>query len=385
MNTILLGAGASKSYDDSVTGVKMPIARDFFRTFNSLDISGNPWVLVGHILHYLNVFHNISWMDFIVSYNEDIEIFHSEVEERFKAALCSNSEIFSQNEGTLAYSAYTQLIFLFASVINEIQNGKKSVSHSNLARKLTAADCIITFNWDTLMDRALYETSMWNIESGYFVKPALIYRNGWKQTDQNIVNNAPVLLKLHGSTNWLTSIPLPDKGKMKPLQETPPSEFYVYVSTSTPYSTYQGRYMEGYSDFSYGYYPPNLPLRGISLPEEHLAVAVSFFPKDMPKGTASSEGLTSMPLIIPPVKKKNYDYFGSLFSSLWEKAKDTLERTDRIIVIGYSFPVTDTQTDFLFTNAFLRRKAMPDVIIVDPYPDRIAERFVWKYGIKKRV
>ena len=39
MRAILLGAGASKSYDQSPTGQRMPIARDFFDTFDKLDLS----------------------------------------------------------------------------------------------------------------------------------------------------------------------------------------------------------------------------------------------------------------------------------------------------------------------------------------------------------
>jgi hypothetical protein len=52
MNVYLLGAGASKSYEESKTGAKLPLANDFFETFNNLDISSNGWVLVGDIINY---------------------------------------------------------------------------------------------------------------------------------------------------------------------------------------------------------------------------------------------------------------------------------------------------------------------------------------------
>ena len=48
--TVILGAGASKSYDKSKTGVRMPVAIDFFETFRKLDISKNPWVLIEILL-----------------------------------------------------------------------------------------------------------------------------------------------------------------------------------------------------------------------------------------------------------------------------------------------------------------------------------------------
>lgn len=379
MNVILLGAGASKSYSGSVTKVKMPIAKDFFQTFRKLDIAENRWVLIGDILNYLREFHNKPWMEFL-DYKEDIEILHSEVEEKLNQI---KSGLLSSTENMLIHKTYLQLIFLFASVINEVQNGKLSTSHINLARKLTADDFVITFNWDTLMDRALKESTSWNTDNGYLIRPTSIYRNGWDKLDQNAATDAPTLLKLHGSTNWLTSHLIPDGNKLKSLQETPTCDFYVYESTIDPYSTYNGRYMSGYSEFAYGYYPPNLPLMGQKIPDGYSLIKMTLTLEGMPKGTASSEGLISMPLIIPPIKHKNYSHFGTIFSSLWSKAEESLVKADRIIVIGYSFPVTDKQTDTLFKSAFTKRKDMPDIVIVDPNPDQILNRFIHDYGITK--
>lgn len=53
MRVLLLGAGASKSYDQSPTGQRMPVARDFFQTFDKLDLSANPWVLIGSLAAYV--------------------------------------------------------------------------------------------------------------------------------------------------------------------------------------------------------------------------------------------------------------------------------------------------------------------------------------------
>lgn len=382
MNVIILGAGASKSYNDSVTKVKMPIAKDFFQIFNKLEISKNRWVLVGAILNYLKSFHNMTWLEFL-TYTEDIEKLHSEVEEKLNTLLQKNNNFFGSPENIVVYQTYMQLIFVFTSVINEIQNGELSISHLNFAKNLNKEDFVVTFNWDTLMDRALKETSSWNTDNGYLVKPTLVYRNGWNKPDPNLTSNCPTILKLHGSTNWLTSYLIPDGNKLKSLQETPPSDFYIYESTINPYSTYNGRYMSGYSDFAYGYYPPNLPLLGEKLPDGHLLIKSTISLHGMPEATAPSDGLVSMPLIIPPVKNKNYSHFGTIFSSLWNKAEESLAKADRIIIIGYSFPPTDTQTDSLFKSAFIKRTNMPDIVIVDPMPEQIKYRFIHEYGILK--
>jgi len=382
MNVLLLGAGASKSYSQSLTKVKMPVAKDFFKTFNKLSISENRWVLIGDILNYLRDFHNIPYTDFII-YDEDIEILHSEVEEKLGSLLRKNESVFDSFKNMLIYKTYTQLIFVFASVINEIQNGPTSTSHLNLARHLTSEDIILTFNWDTLMDKALSQTSDWTTDEGYLVKPKMIYRDSWVQSATSDVINYPLILKLHGSTNWLTSCFRQDGNKLKSTQETPVDEFYTYESTTKPYSTYQGRFMGGYSDYSFGYYPPNLPLKGESARKGWKFVSITYTTEDMPKGTASSKGLNSMPLIIPPVKHKDYAHFGSIFSTIWKKAEDSLVKADRIIVIGYSFPKTDTQSDKLFKQAFSQRNSMPEIVIVNPTPQGIVHRFISDYGIKE--
>src|SRR5690606_18748492 len=114
-------------------------------------------------------------------------------------------------------------------------------------------------------------------------------------------------------------------------------DFYVYEYTKEPYPTFAGRFMDGYEDFSFGYYPPNLPLKGKEAPEGYLYVKAKLQFPNMPKGTSKDEGLVSMPLIIPPVKNKEYNLFGSLFKKIWDKAEEEISEAEEIHVIGYSF------------------------------------------------
>jgi hypothetical protein len=380
MNVLILGAGASKSYGESLTGVRMPIANDFFETFRKLDIAEDPRVLIGWLLNYLKTFQQVDFLDFL-NYSEDIEVLHSEIQDRLVNVLERQAKNeYDKNDVTII-SAYTQLIFLFASVINEIQNGLVSPAHVALAKKLKGNDVIITFNWDALMDRALKETTSWNPETGYFIRPKLIFRSQWLDNTVNETENAPLLIKLHGSTNWLTSYVIVEGGKMNSIQNTDMDEVYVYESTVQPYLCYGGRYMSGYTDYSYGYYPPNLPVEGKPLPDGFVLSRMIIAPESMPKKISEDKGLNSMPLIIPPVKHKEYDYFGSLFHVLWEKSEESLIKANKIIIIGYSFPVTDKQTDVLFRKTFVKRQTYPLIIIVNPVPEPIAERFRLDYGI----
>lgn len=380
---ILLGAGASKSYAKSNTGVRMPVAMDFFETFRKLNTSTNPWVLIGSILNYIVKYRKISLENF-EEFNDDIEILHSEIQAKLYDVLKGNKSIFADPNSLTYLKAYNELIYLFVSVINEIQNGSVSESHINLAKQIKPDDSIITFNWDTLMDRALNQNTSWSTDKGYFKSPKMIYRDKWVTPDSDSQkNDYPIILKLHGSSNWLSSHTFPEDGKLKLMQETPEDDFFVFESNIVPYSCHAGKYMEGYEDFSYGYYPPNLPLRGKEAPEGMVFIKARLKSPLIPEGKASSNGLVSMPLIIPPVQKKEYDQFGNLFNSLWEEAEKRLIEANEIFIIGYSFPRTDYRSSELFKSAFTKRKDMPRVIIINPSPESIEERFLYEFGITK--
>jgi len=373
-----LGAGASKSYELSKTKQKLPLANDFFRTFNNLEISKNGWVLVGDIINYVKDKRSISPFAFTL-YNEDIEQLHSEIQLNYLDAIKKDDF-----EGINKYgNAYNQLVFLFSSVINEIQNGGESEFHKNLVLGLNDDDSIITFNWDTLIDKSLKYNKSWSTKDGYYIRPKMIYRDRWIEGENGKTKN--FLLKLHGSTNWISSYIHYDfqAKKISFDHAGPENTFYVYEKTQTPYPCYDGRYMAGYEDFSMGYYPPNLPLneKEKEIPDEYLRMKMTQRFGFNPRGKSKDEGVASMPIIIPPVKNKSYDFYGDLFPKLWKKAKDILREADKIYILGYSFPATDIPSNDLFKKAFIKRKTIPDIVIVNPHPDEIRHKFNYVFGI----
>ncbi len=193
MKVILLGAGASKAYADSPAKLRIPIAKEFFSTYPKLEISGNGWVLVGSLIHYLKRYNHIQNDLDLINFEKDIEELHTEIENRL-FSIIKNPVDLSHDEFAelhLCFKAYTQLIFLFANVLNEIQNGPVSKPHINLGKHLTPEDVIITFNWDTLMDRALQTASDWNCHTGYFAKPFAVYNNGWKANTGSEISSSP--------------------------------------------------------------------------------------------------------------------------------------------------------------------------------------------------
>ncbi|MBP1807656.1 SIR2 family protein [Rubellimicrobium aerolatum] len=277
---------------------------------------------------------------------------------------------------------YNQLIFLFATTLNEIANGPVSQSHVDLSRSLGPDDVVVTFNWDTLMDRALMEAAGWSVDDGYGVTPYRVFRDGWSSPANRASPSPNKLIKLHGSVNWLTTHPVYEGDELVLTHNLPVESLFVYEHATRPYPTHAGRYMGGYAPLTYGYYPPNLTdVPGRSAPDGYLIVRVQPRLPWMPEGQAGEEGLVSMPLLIPPVKDKSYQFFGTLFEGLWEQARAALQACDELLVIGYSFPRTDLKSLDLFKGAFVRRTSLPRVTIVDPYPDRPREVFRLELGI----
>lgn len=380
MRVFLLGAGASKSYDQSPTGQRMPIARDFFDTFDKLDLSANPWVLIGSLAAYIEDDLGAGSAYTYLRSGVDIEDLHSRIEADRDRILKAAGLVAAM----IPYKAFNELVFLFAAVINDIQNGPPSKPHMLLVDHLQPEDVILTFNWDTLLDRALAERTAWHTDWGYGVTPRAMFRDGWTPPQRRGEAEANLLIKLHGSTNWLTAYSVTDgTGHIVSGQDLDPGAFSVFEYAGKPYACFKGRYMGGYQPYSYGYYPPNLDAPGRPAPEGWVTVKMSpNFPWN-PKGTASDAGLVSMPLIIPPVKNKSYEFFGTLFKSLWSQAEDALAAADEIIIIGYSFPVTDVQSDQLFRHAFTRRATVPKITIIDPNPAAVAERMWRDFGVPK--
>jgi len=396
--TYILGAGASHSYADSYSGVRPPLAGGFFSTYTQLPMSEDFEVRVGDIINYIRDVHGIPWQRFN-TFNMNAEVFMTELDEKIR--LLANEmklrELDDQERGNFFtwLKAYDQMIFLFAHLLNETQNGPISKQYSKLVSICDDSDTLITFNWDTLLDRALYESGTWVPDSGYGVKFRNILDTDWREPSLQ----APrfLLLKLHGSTNWLVNYvtrhlttgervmttgqptpgkimievemgfsvkngilrshpeirkrkwgcrPIPEAGE---LSATP----CCFLRGPTPFRAYKNRYRSGYEDFCY-FFPPNDPIDDIPL----------------------------MPLIVPPTSFKLYDEFKHVLDPLWEEAGRRITNSHRIIIIGYSFPFTDHRVVELLRPLASLGTGAPTVQVVNPSPEAICQRITGEIGLK---
>ncbi|MDO8612363.1 MAG: hypothetical protein Q7R32_06015 [Dehalococcoidia bacterium] len=257
----LFGAGASHSYADSPSGVRPPLAKEFFKTYNQLAIKDDRYVLVGSIVNYVLETRGVDPIAF-QDWNENVEDFLTEIDDlvntKEKALSLPLEKLF------LYPKVYDEMIFLFTSVLNEIQNGPPCPNYRQLVNKLAPGDVLLTFNWDTLIDRALWESGTWAPADGYGIEFKGLYEDGWKSA-AGPSRSSYQLLKLHGSTNWLIPYVTLDfpSGERQFINRAVSDEerpLFCFVRAEATYKTYQNRTKPGYAPFSYYYYPPDLPL-----------------------------------------------------------------------------------------------------------------------------
>ncbi len=379
MSTVyLLGAGASYGYTASPTGVRPPLATGLFKAFFQLDLSGDLRMKIGWLVNYVRDRYGIPPIDF-ASFEMDAEEFMTTLESDIDVSISRLREGQGSDETMVGImhqiGTFNQTLFLFTNILNDIVNGPLYDDYVSLATRIGPDDAILTFNWDVLLDRALYEVTKWQPDTGYGVDFESIFDEGWRPPTPH-TSPKPALLKLHGSTNWLTPYITRDpttgqhmfltndpnhravtfgvdtgddvfNPKFEPkVQERPWSPQHLtadklrrfcFISGRNRFDAYNDRFRAGYAPFTYFYSPLD--------PTDHAPTS---------------------PLIIAPVRHKAYDDFSPILEHLWARAAELLHEAHRVVVVGFSFPPTDVRVRDLFKAARFRRS----IEIVNPYPDR---------------
>ncbi|MBU2008191.1 SIR2 family protein [Patescibacteria group bacterium] len=166
---------------------------------------------------------------------------------------------------------------------------------------------VISFNWDTLLDEALFNTKRWSCETGYGFKfEKILYKNN-KDSKLNVMPKGKnIILKPHGSINWYS-----DMHKEK---------LYLIV-------------------------PVGLKLRGGTLGQLSSCESIS-------------EDSHVFNYIIPPGEKRKQ------FPQIWKLMHDILQNADKIIAVGFSFNNNDSHIREEFDNIQFKRDV--SIGIIDP-------------------
>ena len=381
-----IGAGASHHYAMNSRGVNVPLANGFFEAFNSLPTSEGFQAHVGPFISYLLHSRGIKPAE-VPNWRENIEEFMTSIErevDELRQRINNQSELDSidtEKKFSLT-TTFNNLTFIFANVINEAQNGPSYSAYHDLLRFCGPKDIFVTLNWDTLLDRALADSGCWTPNSGYGFSFSSIMDGTWMPEIESslVIPTDWRLIKLHGSTNWL----VPYIGLVPVSLEYQAiipeiDKIFLYWHSAVPYETYRERWRGGYAVTCYGYYPPNLPISAfseasLSAPPGHVKLRVIPINIFSPFQEPTDTGIDSSPLLITPVRQKKYERYASIIERLWQQAHESLSSADRIVIIGYSLPPTDTRPLEMLRAALETRKGAVSVEIVDPYANDVALR-----------
>lgn len=168
------------------------------------------------------------------------------------------------------------------------------------ARHCAAAKATcVTFNYDDLLDEALFAAGSWNPHWGYgfFCRSSA---DAVSDFSQGPAGSSMLLLKLHGSLNWW-----PRLGYSKPFA----------LDAIVHHHGWEG-------------------------------ISRHVFPNDV-----VARHLESEPVIVPPVLSKLDLVAQPVLRLVWSLAYEYLSTAEAVTFIGYSFPATDTAARTLFAEA----------------------------------
>lgn len=210
------------------------------------------------------------------------------------------------------------LSFVKKSFLDRIKAAKQSrpkeVELSSFARYCidTHTTCI-TFNYDDVLDQALWEVQRFVFGPKYTVRPPYWHPDGGygffcRPSEGCMIDLlsymgfiAMTLLKLHGSMNWRIKL-----GQHRPY----PLESLVHHESW---------------------------LESMSYPKPDLGEIEHY--------------LEPEPFIVPPVLQKSALVEEPILRFVWSKAYKELNSATEVAFVGYSFPVTDIAAAFLFREA----------------------------------
>jgi hypothetical protein len=181
-----------------------------------------------------------------------------------------------------------------------------------LLSRLDSTDTVISFNWDTIADKSLFiaEAPQYNRYADMLSGQPVSVRAS---------TEAGQFLKLHGSLNWL-------------LCENPQCQLH-----SSPVIPFADDRREPPPLFSAGRFD-RCPACGTERPRR---------------------------LIVPPTSNKLIQK-SSLLHKLWLVARERLAHTSELIFIGYSFPITDSYSEWLFRQFRFVDLPNPTIVVVNP-------------------
>lgn len=218
-----------------------------------------------------------------------------------------------------ARGAADEFTFLFIELKQRLLNRirqTRAISETRAEINEFARHCLaesatcITFNYDDLLDEALYQVSNsdprlpWDPTTGYGFTCHSSIQLVRRSSDSVPLQSRMQVLKLHGSINWRPKLGSPEPHSLDSV-------------------VHHEDWLSGFDN------PKFLNVTDV---EQHME---------------------SMPVIIPPILSKSGPISQPILRLVWRHAFQQLIEADEVIFIGYSLPANDSAARTLFSEALV--------------------------------
>ena len=174
---------------------------------------------------------------------------------------------------------------------------------------LAPEDVVITFNYDSTIERVLLKQGKWSPSDGYGL-PVFFQQSSSDKTKVEFLPSSVKILHLHGSIGWYrkphnrADYPLPPEGGAFPAEALSPGLFENSISLDP------------------------LFLRDIGI--------IPAVDASLPNPPSND-----YKVLLAPSFLKNYEE-QPIFSQVWKMAGEALRKADQVVIIGYSLPPADS-------------------------------------------
>jgi DNA-directed RNA polymerase subunit RPC12/RpoP len=321
VNLYILGAGCSKNYsqsDNNFQGIECPINDNFFKIARVVcERTGESDPFFMEDIHFL-----IRTLSPLYGEHTDDLSFFSRDELRLEEVMTlldTEYKLYSRFNSGLGSNESRQIRILkdlLARTLDYSLTGPTCKTHLKLAEKIQPQDLVISFNYDLLIDDALFALGKVT-DQCYGLNFFRVNRNGkWgtPRSEPSQIN----LLKLHGSLNWVKC---------------------DYCSS-------------------------------VLLFKNHTQPMSGAWEYKCPRCNSDEKHAERM--IIPPIQAK--DYKNQEIAYLWVQAYREIMKVEKIICIGYSVPLTDFDMVWLLRTLGSKLDREVEVDFINPDPKREAEK-----------
>ena len=203
----------------------------------------------------------------------------------------------------------------------------------SLGQRLSEGDAIITFNYDSTMERVLLDVGKWSPSNGYGVQ-LVFQRSRYDKASVTLPDSKVKIIHLHGAIGWFhkpvmnADYPLSGDGGAIPREALTPAPLETKIALAPLFLQHLG-----------------IQVVDASLPDR---------PSD------------EYQILLHPSFLKDYEE-QPIFVHLWKLASEMLRQAEETIIIGYSLPPADSAAMTLLLGNCDRRR----VTIVNPDPATI--------------